>query len=273
MEIHTVPLFSDNYAYILVDAASREAAVVDPAEPQKVLDAVAAVPGGCKLTTVLCTHNHWDHAGGNEELARRVEGLAVIGGRGDGAAGVTREVGEADSGDVRVGGLSLRVIETPCHTVGHVCFFVEAGGRRAVFTGDTMFVGGCGNFNTGTPAMMHEAFRKLVALPGDTEAFVGHEYTVKNLQFAAVVEPASEAVAARLAWAIGKREAGEPTSPSTIADEMATNPFVRVAEPAVRAWAGTQDDVATMKRVREGKSDGGSWYTPQHKAADPDARL
>ena len=276
MEIHTVPLLEDNYSYIVVDTATREAAVVDPAEPQVVLDAVAKVSPPIRLTTILCTHNHWDHAGGNVELAERIPGIAVVGGAGDGVAGVTREVREGHT--VQVGELSLSVLETPCHTVGHVCFVAEAaedgggGVQRAVFTGDTLFVGGCGNFNTGTPAQMHGAFRKLLSLPPDTAGYVGHEYTVKNLQFAATVEPGNAAVAARLAWAIARRKAGEPTSPTTMADELATNPFARVAEPAVRAWAGTDDDVTTMKRVRERKSDGKSWYTAAHKAADPDAR-
>ena len=276
MEIQNVPLLSDNYAYLLIDRSSNVAAVVDPAEPQKVLDAARAA-GAPQLTHVLCTHNHWDHAGGNEKMRELVPGIEVVGGLGDDAAAVTREVAEGDR--VHVGRLSVSVLSTPCHTAGHVCFYVESEGRRAVFTGDTLFVGGCGNFNAGTPQMMQTAFNKLRALPGDTEVYVGHEYTVKNLQFACTVEPRNRATAEHLRLSIERRSADPPlpTVPSTIEQERETNPFMRVHTAAVRGWAQQQQgesdalDVETMRRVRAGKSDGRSWYTAAMRAADPDA--
>ena len=276
MDILHVPLLSDNYAYLLIDKASNVAAVIDPAEPQKVLDAAQAA-GAPKLTHVLCTHNHWDHAGGNAQMRELIPSIEVIGGLGDNAAAVTREVTEGDS--IQVGHISVSVLSTPCHTAGHVCFFVEHEGRRAVFTGDTLFVGGCGNFNAGTPQMMQAAFEKLRALPGDTEVYVGHEYTIKNLQFACTVEPDNHATAELLRQSIERRRANppRPTVPSTIQQERDTNPFMRVHTAAVRSWAQQRDgespalDVETMRRVRAGKSNSRSWYTAAMRAADPDA--
>ena len=157
-----MPLLSDNYAYLLIDRSSNVAAVVDPAEPQKVLDAARAA-GAPQLTHVLCTHNHWDHAGGNEKMRELVPGIEVVGGLGDDAAAVTREVAEGDR--VHVGRLSVSVLSTPCHTAGHVCFYVESEGRRAVFTGDTLFVGGCGRNFEGTAEQMHDCLINQFALP------------------------------------------------------------------------------------------------------------
>ena len=176
----------------------------------------------------------------------------------------------------QVGSLAFRTIATPCHTAGHVCFYLDGDGDGegrppAVFTGDTMFVGGCGNFNSGTPAQMYAALCvKLNALPGDTEVFVGHEYTRRNLAFAATVEPDNAALLAKLEWAGG----AEQTVPTTIASERATNPFVRATEPAVQdyvrrmfpdeKWDGIDAaeavGVQTLRLVRRAKDEWGQTH-------------
>eukprot|EP00051_Salpingoeca_urceolata_P006900 m.91429 g.91429 ORF g.91429 m.91429 type:complete len:264 (-) comp15038_c0_seq1:27-818(-) len=250
VEVKIVPCLtgtSDNYSYLIIDKDTRQAAAVDPVEPDKVLQ--AAQDADVKVIAVLTTHDHWDHAGGNEEMAKRIPGLRVYGGARDKIPAVTDPVQDGDV--VSVGGLRVQCLDTACHTPGHICYYVA----DAVFTGDTMFVAGCGNFNSGTPKQMHHAMlEKLGSLPPDTRVFVGHEYTVKNLLYAISVEPDNEAISKKLAWAKKCRATGTPTVPSCMADEWATNPFMRVREPTVQAYTGKTDPVEAIFEVRKRKS-------------------
>lgn len=285
MEVVLVPVLSDNYAYLLIDTASRTyelivsepmlslpyanqfiplytgvAAAIDPVEPEKVLTRAKEL--GVAITTILTTHSHWDHAGGNgamKELAEQqlatsnaaTTAVPVVGGKGDGVQDVTLEVEHGDV--VRVGALHVRVFQTPCHTRGHVLYLCDG----ALFTGDTLFVAGCGRFFSGTPAEMHHALNTVVAkLPLETKVYCGHEYTASNLRFAAHVEPANAAVQKKLAWAVEQSQQGEPTVPSTVEDELATNPFMRVHEPAVQHFAvggASADLAAVMGALRNAK--------------------
>lgn len=269
MRVVPVPLLSDNYGYLLIDDAAREVAVVDPVEPAKVLAAVAAAcgdpaaAGAYRVSTILTTHSHWDHAGGNEEMAITLEGLlgappVVVGGASDGIPACNRPVREGDV--LSVGGVSVQVLDLPCHTQGHVGFVAtppNAEEAPCVFTGDTLFVGGCGNFNKGTPAQMAAAFAKLAALEDRTRVFVGHNYTETNLRWALHVEPESAAVQAKLAEVRKCNEAGAFLH-SSIAEEKQHNPFMRCVEPSVQAHFATDGDpVATMLAVRRGKDEWG----------------
>ncbi|XP_076312153.1 hydroxyacylglutathione hydrolase tenzing norgay [Tachypleus tridentatus] len=251
MKVHLLPALSDNYMYLLVDDATKEAAVVDPVEPEKVTAAVNKE--GVKLTTVLTTHHHWDHAGGNEKLVQAVPGLTVFGGdRRIGA--LTHSVKHGD--EFKMGSLQIRCLSTPCHTSGHICYFVTGGTDEnpLVFTGDTMFVGGCGRFFEGSPEQMYQALVKtLGALPDNTRVYCGHEYTVKNLKFAQTVEPENTTIKEKLSWAQQKRNAQEPTIPSTIGEEKTFNPFMRVEVPAVQKHSGASDPVKTMAVIRKEK--------------------
>eukprot|EP00038_Savillea_parva_P027504 m.59955 g.59955 ORF g.59955 m.59955 type:complete len:243 (+) comp7926_c0_seq1:330-1058(+) len=210
---------------------------------------------GCSVSPAWCAAMQWDHAGGNNKMAKLIPGLTIYGGRGDGAEGVTHEVGEGDTIDV--GKLKVSVMETPCHTVGHVTYRI---GDTAAFTGDTMFVAGCGNFNSGSPKQMHDAFAKLGALPDGTLLFVGHEYTQSNLAYARFVEPTNAAITAKLAWSDATVKTGGYTVPSTVGEEKQTNPFLRavLGEEAVLKHCGTTDRVVALKHVRTEKS-AGQW--------------
>eukprot|EP00802_Teleaulax_amphioxeia_P022813 Tamp_23300.p1 GENE.Tamp_23300~~Tamp_23300.p1 ORF type:complete len:288 (+),score=48.22 Tamp_23300:82-864(+) len=253
LRVVTVPVLSDNYAYLVVDEESRTAAAVDPAEADKVV--AAAAREGVRLSHVLTTHCHWDHAGGNADMVRLCPGIEVVGGRGDNAAAVTHEVGDGDV--VRVGGLSIGVLYTPCHTPGHVTFVAEdpGGGPKCVFTGDTLFVAGCGNFNAGTPQQMYTALiEKIGALSADSLIYCGHEYTEKNLMYAQTAEPDNQAIRDKLDWVRSVRSAGQPTVPSTLADEWKTNPFMRCGEPSMLAYTGETDAVKSLAVVRARKS-------------------
>ncbi|KAL7478639.1 hypothetical protein ACHAW6_004397 [Cyclotella cf. meneghiniana] len=251
-----VPALSDNYMYLIIDNASREAAAVDPVDPSTIQK--AATDNQATITTILTTHNHWDHSGGNLKLVQSVPTIdCVYGGIGDGVPGCTHEVGDGDS--FLIGrATQVKVLFTPCHTDGHVCYYVD---NSHVFTGDTMFVSGCGNFNNGSPKQMTEAFDKLLRLPNDTYVWVGHEYTAKNCEFACFCEPNNEELKKRLSWAKERgslHSGGAGTVPSTIGMEKACNPFARIDHLDVMEFCGQcEDRTERMRLVRKRKDDWG----------------
>lgn len=223
MDVFPVPQLADNYAYVLADPATGEAAVVDCAEAAPVLAEVRQ--RGLNLTTVLATHHHYDHVGGNSDLLAAIPTLHVYGSADDAARipGITHRVRDGDA--VAVGKLPGRVLLIPAHTSGHVAYHFPA--EAAVFTGDTLFAGGCGRLFEGDAAQMMSSLAKLAALPDETRVYCGHEYTEKNLRFAAELEPGNRPLADKLAAVQTLRQKGKPTVPSTIAEEKATNPFLR----------------------------------------------
>jgi hydroxyacylglutathione hydrolase len=251
-----VPVLQDNYSYLIVDEAERVAAVVDCAEVEPVL--AAAQREGVTVTTVLSTHHHFDHVGGNEELAGRVP--VRVYGNADDAARIPRLTDGVREGDaVHVGRLAGEVLFIPAHTSGHIAYHFPK--ERAVFTGDTLFAAGCGRLFEGNPAQMMASLAKLDALPEDTKVYCGHEYTVRNLEFAHMLEPTNQAIADKLAWAKARRTQNQPTVPSTIGSERATNPFLRTKSPELRASVrarvpGTgEDDVAIFAGTRKLKDE------------------
>lgn len=248
LRVVPVPCLSDNYAYLVQREGSREALVVDPSEAAPVEAALARE--GLQLAGILATHHHFDHVGGNEALVASRPGLPVLASTFDQArvpcANRALQGGEALS----LAGLELRAIDVPGHTLGALAYVID----DAVFTGDTLFVAGCGRLFEGTPAQMYASLcEKLATLPGETRVFCGHEYTVANARFAASVEPGNAAVAALLASALDRRSRGEPTVPSTIAEERAHNPFLRVDEPALIARYGSVGPVGVLAAVRKDK--------------------
>lgn len=248
IRILPIPCLSDNYAYLVAEEGRGEAIVVDASEAAPVLSALERER--LRLAGVLSTHHHHDHVGGNEELAARFPGLPIYAhesdrGRVPGQTEAVRE-GVAFS----IAGLSFSPLHVPGHTLGAVAYCVDG----AVFTGDTLFLAGCGRLFEGTPEMMHASLtKKLAVLPPETRLYCGHEYTVSNLRFAAHVEPDNAAVAARLEAARAARERGEPTVPGTIADELATNPFLRCGTGAVRARFPGATEVEVFAAVRKAK--------------------
>ncbi|XP_061455178.1 hydroxyacylglutathione hydrolase, mitochondrial isoform X1 [Rhineura floridana] len=252
MKVELLPALTDNYMYLLIDEDTKEAAIVDPVQPQKVAEAVRK--HGVKLTTVLTTHHHWDHAGGNEKLVKMAPGLQVYGG--DSRVGaLTQKVSHLMS--FQVGKLNVKCLATPCHTSGHICYFVtkpNSSEPPAVFTGDTLFVAGCGKFFEGTPEEMYKALIEILGrLPPETKVYCGHEYTINNLKFARHVEPKNSAIQRKLFWAKAKYDGGEPTIPSTIGEEFTYNPFMRVREATVQQHAGETDPIRTMGAIRKEK--------------------
>lgn len=215
MRVLSIPCLTDNYAYLVIDGDS--AAIVDPGEHQPVLDAIAREK--VKPVAIWLTHHHWDHIGGVEGIVAAHPDIAVVAHSSDSArvAKATRLVDDGDT--VTLGSLRAKILHNPGHTLGAISYWIEAG-EGAVFTGDTLFGAGCGRIFEGTPEMMHASLHKLAALPPSTRVYFGHEYTAANLKFALHVEPNNEAITARMAGV------ATPSTPSTIAEERATNPFL-----------------------------------------------
>lgn len=250
MKITHIPCLEDNYAYLIVDESSNEAAVVDPVEPEKIIEAAKAV--GADLKLVLTTHHHWDHAGGNEKMKDLVPGINVYGGSIDNVKGCTNKLENGDRLSLGAD-IDILALHTPCHTKGHISYFVTSKEEEdpAVFTGDTLFVAGCGKFFEGTAEQMYESLCvTLGSLPKPTRVFCGHEYTEKNLKFALTVEPENEQIKQKYSWAQKQREANLPTIPSTIAEEFETNPFIRVDLPEIQAKVGCHSAVEAIKEIR-----------------------
>ena len=213
---------------------------------------------GLALAAIVATHHHNDHVGGNLGLLARYD-VPVFGPAGETIPGRTHALREGDAITLPALGLALSVLDIPGHTAGHVALF--GAHDPLVFCGDTLFAAGCGRLFEGTPEQMWRSLGKLAALPPATRVYCGHEYTVANLRFALAVEPDNAQVHASMARASAARARQEPTLPSTIGDERATNPFLRADLPAVRkaaeAHAGRAlpDPVESFAVLRQWKNE------------------
>lgn len=223
-----MPAFNDNYLWLIHDG--RLAAVVDPGDAQPILAALAA--HGLTLAAILLTHHHADHVGGVQTLLQHYK-VPVFGPAGEAIDGVTSPLREGDTATIPELGLSLSVLDVPGHTSGHIAYVAQ--GQPWLFCGDTLFAGGCGRLFEGSPAQMVASLAKLASLPGDTQVYCAHEYTISNLRFALAVEPDNARLVERMAAEQAKRARQQATVPSTIALENATNPFLRYLEPSIIA--------------------------------------
>ncbi|HET19566.1 MAG TPA: hydroxyacylglutathione hydrolase [Chromatiales bacterium] len=235
MRITPLPAFDDNYMWLLHDGM-HEAAVVDPGDARPVIEFLEGQ--GLRLSAILLTHHHWDHVGGARELAERY-GAPVYGPHSDQIDCVTHPLEDGETLDLgRLG--AWRVMATPGHTLDHIAYYAPEVGDGVLFCGDTLFGAGCGRLFEGTPRQMQDSLEKIRALPEDTLIYCGHEYTEDNLRFATLAEPDNAAIRARIAEDGARRARGEPTIPSTLALEKATNPFLRWDSPELRRRAETR---------------------------------
>ena len=250
LELVTIPCLQDNYAYLLHDPVTRQTAVVDVPEVAPVLKEL--LRREWMLTSIFLTHHHADHIQGVDEL-RTVTGARVWGADADRHRLPRLDWSLWEGDEVQVGRARGTVIDVPGHTRGHVAFHFPASGLA--FTGDSLMSGGCGRLFEGTPAEMWSSLQKLAALPPETLICSGHEYTTSNLRFAATIEPENPALAARIAAVAEARAAGRPTVPVALAEELATNPMLRAALPAVKAALGLPDatDAEAFAEVRARK--------------------
>ncbi|VDN96782.1 unnamed protein product [Rodentolepis nana] len=253
MHVLTIPALSDNYMYLLVDEKTKECAAVDPVEPKKLLAEVKE--NNLKLACVLTTHHHWDHAGGNNELLKLVSSPVHVYGGGRSVEAVTDHVSHGKT--INLGkDITIACLHTPCHTKDHICYYATTSDQSVgfVFTGDTLFLGGCGRFFEGTAEQMYHALIEILGnLPDSTKVYCGHEYTVKNLEFAKTVDGENDALLNRLNDLIKMRKDGKFTVPGTIREELDTNPFMRVADPGLQSRVQATDAVDAMRVLRQMK--------------------
>ena len=246
LTVHQFPCLSDNYGFLARDEATGLAACIDTPEAGAILRELDKL--GWKLALILNTHWHPDHAGGNAEI-KAATGCSIVG-----PQEVTR-ISELDrevtGGDtVKLGETSFQVIETGGHTLGHITYFDAAD--RIAFVGDTLFALGCGRLFEGTAQQMWTSLQRLAALPDDTTVYCAHEYTASNARFALSVDD-GPALKARAEEVFAARERGEPTVPTTIGLEKATNPFLRAPQLAARVGAAGVPDYAAFGAVRSAK--------------------
>lgn len=306
MKVYPIRALQDNYMYLLVDEFTKQAAAVDPVNASAMANAVS--DHGVDLKCILTTHHHYDHAHGNSDMVTMYPDLVVYGGD-PRVQALTKPVSHGEV--IKLGTLTIECLSTPCHTRGHICYYVhneELPGsgiqsfptsssaapasdqtnhgnnnldfpaspppqvsatmaaisqgtsntpiERVVFTGDTLFIAGCGRFFEGTSEQMdHNLNFILGGLPNDTRVYCGHEYTVTNLKFALTVEPQNPDIKMKLDWAQSKVAKREPTVPSTIGDEKRINPFMRLNKAQVRKYTREQNDLEVMSVLRQKKNE------------------
>ncbi|QNP49194.1 hydroxyacylglutathione hydrolase [Diaphorobacter aerolatus] len=255
MNLLPLPAFSDNYIWMMHDG--KTAIVVDPGDADAVFDELRST--GLSLAAILVTHHHGDHVGGVEDL---------YAGTGARVYGPAREImpepiTRVAQGDVVTElGLQFRVIDVPGHTSGHIAYFCpDMDGTPLLFCGDTLFSGGCGRLFEGTPEQMRTSLDALAALPGNTRVCCAHEYTLSNLKFARAVEPSNAALLKYQQECMALRDADRPTLPSSIATELAINPFLRTRESEVvnaakgfDARVNPSDATSVLAALREWKN-------------------
>lgn len=248
LEIVQIACLSDNYGYLVHDAASGETACIDTPETAPIMACLAE--RGWSLTQIWNTHHHYDHAGNNLEIKEKT-GCIITGpaGEADKIPGIDRAVDEGDS--VMLGAHEARVLNVGGHTLGHIAYHMDGH----AFVGDSLFALGCGRVFEGTMAQMWASLEKLNALPDGTQIYCAHEYTLANAAFAATIEPDNAALKTRIDDITRLRDAGKPTVPTEISLERATNPFLRATQPSVQAHLGMSGaaavDVFTEIRTRK----------------------
>ena len=250
VEIVTVPCRSDNYAYLVRDQASGKVALVDAPAVDPIVEGLEA--RGWGLDQIWITHHHGDHIEGVDALRARY-GAKVAGHANDSARLPALDMALVEGGTVSLGDTVARVIDVSGHTVGHIAFVLDAD--KAAFTADSLMALGCGRVFEGTHAMMWASLSKFLAMPDDMQIYSGHNYGQANGRFALSIEPGNAALKARIERIKAADTAGKVIMPVTLAEEKATNPFLRATEPTVKAAVGLAgaDDAAVFAEVRRRK--------------------
>lgn len=250
IDIHMFPCLQDNYGFLVHCGETGVTATIDTPEVAPIEAALEA--RGWTLTHILNTHHHFDHAGGNEELKAR-HGVTVVGPKADQARIPGIDVALGDGDTYTLGAIEAQVFDVPGHTRGHVAYYMPEA--SAAFVGDTIFALGCGRLFEGTPDQMWNSIQKLMNLPDDTRVYCAHEYTQSNARFALTVDPDNADLVARAADIDAMRARGEPTVPTTIGVEKATNPFLRPDAASLRATLNMvgADSVAVFAETRNRK--------------------
>lgn len=248
--IRQFPCLSDNYGFLVHDPASGETATIDTPDADRIL--AEADAAGWRITQIWNTHHHPDHAGGNAAV-RAATGARIVAPSYDAHRIPDIDVPVSDGDTVALGQHEARVLFTPGHTLGHVCY--HFADDRIAFVGDTLFALGCGRLFEGSPEQMWASLSRLAAWPEETRIYCAHEYTQANAAFALSVDPDNRDLQAYAAAVEAERARGEATVPTTIGAELTANPFLRPADPAIRKRLGLEaaDDTAVFAEIRRRK--------------------
>lgn len=223
LQVYPIPAFTDNYIWCLHN--NTDAVIVDPGDAVPVQNWLDEKE--LSLKAILITHHHADHIGGLKNLiSPEIEVYGPVSNR---IPHITHALVDGETLTLKCLGIDLQVMHVPGHTREHIAFF----GDGKLFCGDTLFSGGCGRLFEGTPKQMHKVFQRYSQLPGDTQVYCTHEYTLANVQFAETLTPDSQALQSYKDWVVKQRSEDKPTLPGTIAQEMKINPYMRVAEPQI----------------------------------------
>jgi hydroxyacylglutathione hydrolase len=250
LELVTVPCLKDNYAFLIHDPDTGQTAGVDAPEPGPIQAALAA--RGWTLSDIWITHHHWDHIDGVEPL-RAATSAMVLGAAADAHRLPRLDLELSEQTTFTIGSHTVQVIDVPGHTVGHIAFHIPSAGL--VFTADSLMAMGCGRLFEGTPAQMWQSLSKLADLPPETIVCSGHEYTAANLRFAMTLEPDNPDLILRGRQITAARDAGQATVPSTLKDELNTNPFLRAGVASLKTAVGLPDapDALVFAEIRARK--------------------
>lgn len=253
MHIESIPMrwgSGDNYCYILIDTPTNNGWIIDPAAPKDIEDYLAKNKLSYDLKAIVNTHHHYDHSDGNKYFHKKYPDLPIIAGKDSPLVSYTPADNEViDLGD----NVSITALHTPCHTQDSICYFVEdsKSGEKAVFTGDTLFISGCGRFFEGTADQMNYSLNKVLArLPKDTKVYPGHEYTKSNVKFSKTILD-NDSIKT-LQKFVNENEF--TTGKFTIGDELNHNPFMRLSDPQVVKITGLNDEDEIMNKLREMKN-------------------
>ena len=252
LNIITIPAFDDNYIWLLHQEGNNNCVVVDPGDDESVMDVLNKLQ--LNLEAILITHHHPDHIGGVKELVEAT-GASVYGPANEDISVLDYRLTEADTVELEKSALSFSVFDVPGHTRGHIAYLTD----DALFSGDSLFAGGCGRLFEGTAEQMYQSLTKLSRLPADTRIFCAHEYTESNLNFALAVEPDNADLIERMKQVKIKRADGQPTVPSLMRVEQATNPFLRSHQPSLvkvaesRLGQAPSSEIETFASIRSWK--------------------
>ncbi|OQS04704.1 hydroxyacylglutathione hydrolase [Thraustotheca clavata] len=267
LRVRLVPMFQDNYGYLVVDEANQHVLAIDPAQPESIVPVLKEelASNNREMLGVLTTHGHLDHCGGNEALVKEFPGITVAGPHNEAIPAMNKPLKGGE--EFKLGAMEIQALAVPCHTKGHLAYVITGDPQTPplLFPGDTLFVAGCGKFFEGTAEdMYHALYEVILQLPKDTKVYCGHEYiyditqfldkyTMSNLRFALSVDPTNTILREKIAWAKLRRSKKLPTIPSTLREEMQFNPFLRVHEEVIRNAVGGNDPITVLSNLRRKK--------------------
>lgn len=251
MQIIQLSALSDNYIFLLYDSYHNIAAVVDPAQPEPVMEKLTELQ--CNLVAIFNTHHHHDHVGGNQKLIEKFPQVTIYAGIQDRGRIPGQQVFLQANDIVKFGDRQAIVLFIPGHTRAHIAYYfppVTPGDTGELFCGDTLFAGGCGRLFEGTPAQMVGSLTQLRALPDNTRVWCAHEYTWNNLRFALTVDSENQELQKRLTEVTALRQLQQPTVPSLLGTEKLTNPFLRWDQPSLQLAVNSSDPIQTFAKIR-----------------------